>query len=110
VVSPKEIHSLEITLAEYLAAGQGTPVQVIDVRDPDEWDAGHMAEAMLLPLSDLEQRRHELDPAAPVVLVCRSGRRSLVAAEYLQTVGFGNARSLSGGMIAWAAAGLPIAR
>jgi rhodanese-related sulfurtransferase len=45
-----------------------------------------------------------------VVLVCRSGRRSLVAAEYLQTVGFGNARSLSGGMIAWAAAGLPIAR
>jgi rhodanese-related sulfurtransferase len=103
-------HPLEITITEYLTTCQQTPTQVIDVREPEEWDAGHMAEATLIPLGDLEQRRHELDPAAPVVIVCRSGRRSLIAADYLAQMGFRHARSLAGGMIAWAAAGQPIAR
>ncbi len=83
---------------------------MIDVREQDEWDAGHLAEATLLPLGELEQRRHELDPAAPVVIVCRSGRRSLVAADYLHRLGFPEARSLAGGMIAWAATGQPVER
>lgn len=110
MVSPTEIHPLEITLADYLATGRGTPVQVIDVREQEEWDAGHMAEATLVPLGDLEQRRNELDPSVPVVIVCRSGRRSLIAAEYLDQLGFNNARSLAGGMIAWAEASQPVAR
>src|SRR5688500_6067549 len=105
-----ETHPLEITLAEYLTRWRGTSTQVIDVREPEEWDAGHLAEATLMPLGELEQRRHELDPAAPVVVVCRSGRRSLVAADYLRRVGFEHARSLAGGMTAWAAAGQPSAR
>lgn len=103
-----ETHPLEITITEYFAIRQQIPTQVIDVRERDEWDGGHMAEAMHLPLGELEQRRHELDPAAPLVLVCRSGRRSLVAADYLRQMGFPGARSLAGGMIAWAEAGLPV--
>ena len=103
-------HPLEITITEYLATRQQTPTQVIDVREPDEWDAGHLAEATLIPLGELAERRHELDPAAPVVIVCRSGRRSLVAAEYLQQLRFPEARSLAGGMIAWSAAGQPVER
>jgi rhodanese-related sulfurtransferase len=110
MVASTETHPLEISLAEYLAARQGPAVQVIDVREQEEWDAGHMAEATLVPLGDLERRRHELDPAAPVVIVCRSGRRSLVAADYLDQVGFSKARSLAGGMIAWVEADQPIAR
>ncbi len=110
MVLPTGIHPLEITLAEYLVARRGAPVQVIDVREREEWDAGHLAEATLVPLGELEQRRHELDPTAPVVIVCRSGRRSLVAADYLQQAGFRGARSLAGGMIAWAAAGQPVER
>lgn len=110
MVSPTEIHPLEITLADYLAAWRGTPVQVIDVREQEEWDAGHMAEATLMQLGELETRRNELDPSVPTVIVCRSGRRSLIAAEYLDQLGFSNARSLAGGMIAWAEASQPIAR
>jgi rhodanese-related sulfurtransferase len=101
---------LEITIAEYLAARPEEPARVIDVREPEEWDAGHLAEATLIPLGELEAHRHEIDPATPVVIVCRSGRRSLLAAEYLRQVGFDRARSLAGGMIAWAAAGQPVER
>ena len=110
MVASTETHRLEISLAEYLAARQGSAAQVIDVREQEEWDAGHMAEATLIPLAELEQRRHELDPTAPVVIVCRSGRRSLIAADYLDQVGFSKARSLAGGMLAWVEAGHPIAR
>jgi rhodanese-related sulfurtransferase len=100
----------ELSLAEYLTRWQSQPIQVIDVRERDEWYSGHMPEATLVPLSELEQRRNELDPARPVVIVCRSGRRSLVAARYLAHSGFAAARSLAGGMIAWAAAGQPVER
>jgi rhodanese-related sulfurtransferase len=110
MVAETKTHPLEITLAEYLTGWRETPAQVIDVREPEEWGAGHLAEATLMPLGDIERRRHELDPAAPVVIVCRSGRRSLVAADYLHQLGFNHARSLAGGMIAWAAACQPIVR
>lgn len=110
MVASTETHPLEITLAEYLGTWQRLPVQVIDVREQEEWEDGHMAEAKLVPLGELEQRRNELDPAAPVVIVCRSGRRSLVAADYLQRMGLHHARSLAGGMIAWAEASQPMAR
>jgi rhodanese-related sulfurtransferase len=105
-----ETHPLEITLAEFLASWRGKPVQIIDVREREEWDAGHLAEATFMPLGDLEQRRNELDPTAPVMIVCRSGRRSLLAAEYLHRLGFKDARSLAGGMLAWAHAGQPVER
>ncbi|MCA9863192.1 MAG: MBL fold metallo-hydrolase [Thermomicrobiales bacterium] len=101
---------LEITLREYLAARSGAPLQVVDVRGQDEWSSGHLQEARLVPLDQLPARQHELDPGLPVVTVCRSGRRSLEAASYLREQGFANARSLAGGMIAWAAANQPVMR
>lgn len=110
MISTSETQPQEITLSEYLTDWRGKPIQVIDVREREEWDTGHMPEATLVPLSELEQRRNELDPATPVVIVCRSGRRSLVAAEYLAQLGFRTARSLAGGMIAWADADQSIAR
>lgn len=102
--------SLEISLAEYLGSRSGTPLQVIDVRGQDEWNGGHLREAQLVPLDQLAARRHELNPALPVVTVCRSGRRSLEAASYLREQGFAHARSLAGGMIAWSAANQPVMR
>jgi hydroxyacylglutathione hydrolase len=101
---------LEITLGEYLASRTDAPVQVVDVRGQDEWDDGRMREARLVPLDQLALRQHELDPALPVVTVCRSGRRSLEAAVYLREQGFAGARSLAGGMIAWSAANQPVRR
>ncbi len=105
-----EHDDLEITVAEYLRDWQAPGVRVVDVREQEEWDAGRMAGAALVPLGDLETRLGELDPAAPTVVVCRSGRRSLVAAEYLKAIGFARPVSLAGGILAWAEAGLPVER
>lgn len=101
---------LEITIPEFLRDWQARGIQLIDVREPDEWGAGRMAGATLIPLGELEVRTGELDPGTPTVLVCRSGRRSLVAAEYLKAVGFSRPVSLAGGMLAWDKSGQPVER
>ncbi len=84
---------------EELAGG----VQVVDVREPAEFDAelGHLAGALLLPLGDLMARCGELDRARPVVTVCRSGTRSARAAVLLGRAGFGQVANLAGGMLRW---------
>lgn len=81
-------------------------VQVIDVRRPHEWEAGRIEAAVHIPLDELPERLGEVDPGRPVVAVCRTGNRSARAAELLRERGF-DARNLDGGMMAWAAGGLP---
>ena len=80
-------------------------VQVLDVRYPNEWEAGRIDGTLHIPGDDLADRVDELDKDRPVVTVCRSGSRSQRAAEWLQGEGF-NAENLEGGMQAWAEAGL----
>lgn len=82
-------------------------VQIVDVRYPNEWDAGHIDGAVHLPVDDLAERAGKMDPGRPVITVCRTGDRSTAAAETLRTDGF-VAESLDGGMEAWARDGLPI--
>ena len=82
-------------------------VQVIDVRWPNEWEAGRIAGALHIPLDELEDRLDEIDPDRQVVTVCRTGERSARAAEQLRAEGL-QAENLDGGMLAWAAAGLLI--
>jgi rhodanese-related sulfurtransferase len=100
----------EVSVAEFVEEGGTEAVQVVDVREPNEWRTGHMPRAVLMPLDDLDARCRELDPRRPVVTVCRSGQRSLDAAQQLRAAGFRDARSLAGGMIAWHEAGLPVER
>ena len=90
------------TLAARLA-----DVQVLDVRYPNEWDAGRIHGARHIPLDDLEDRVDEVDRDRPVVTVCRSGDRSGRAAEWLRGEGV-DAENLDGGMQAWADSGLPV--
>jgi rhodanese-related sulfurtransferase len=85
-----------------------TTIQFVDVREPDEWAAGRIAEAVLIPLGDLPARARELDPARPVVVVCRSGNRSATATDFLLRSGFRDVKNLVGGMIAWGKAGYPM--
>lgn len=99
---------LEISIEQYVRDWQATPHVLLDVREQDEWDAGHAEAATLIPLGDLESRVGELDSAMPVAIICRSGRRSFVAAEYLKNLGFVNPVSVAGGMIAWVQAGHPV--
>ncbi len=82
-------------------------VQVLDVRYPNEWEAGRIDGARHVPLDQLEDRRDEIDGSRPVVTVCRSGARSAQAADRLRDEGF-DAENLDGGMLAWADAGLPV--
>jgi rhodanese-related sulfurtransferase len=80
---------------------------LLDVREPDEWQAGHAPQALHVPLAALAARVDQLDEATPIVAVCRVGGRSERAAGALLQRGF-DAVNLTGGMQAWAAAGLPV--
>jgi rhodanese-related sulfurtransferase len=80
-------------------------VQLVDVRQPHEWEAGHIAEATHIELAELPAQVDTLDRARPVVLVCRSGARSAMATAALTQAGF-DAHNMAGGMLDWTAAGL----
>lgn len=83
-------------------------VQVLDVREDDEWTAGRIDGAVHIPLGELESRVDELDRNRPVVTVCRSGGRAGKAAEFLSGAGL-NAEIMDGGMTQWAKDKLPFA-
>lgn len=85
----------------------GEEASILDVREPDEWQAGHIDGALHIPLDELPGRLAELPPAGPLVVTCRSGGRSSRATAYLQGLGI-DAANLDGGMKAWAAAGRPM--
>jgi len=78
---------------------------LLDVRNPDEWNdpLGHIEGARQIPLPELSVRAGEIEAwkDRPVVIVCRSGRRSRLAAEELSGLGFRQLFNLEGGMIAW---------
>lgn len=80
---------------------------VIDVREPDEWAAGHAPTARLIPLSQVESRLDELRAESTPLIVCRSGGRSNAVTQMLNARGI-NAVNLAGGMQAWGQAGLPV--
>ena len=83
---------------------------LLDVRENDEWAAGHAPEAVHVPMGQVAQRLDELTtmfPDRPVYVVCRSGGRSARVTAYLQQVGW-DAVNIDGGMRAWAAANRPM--
>ena len=79
---------------------------LLDVREQDEWDAGHAAGAVHIPLGEVPARSGELDAEVPLIVICRSGARSARATEWLNQNGF-DAVNLEGGTMAWVQAGLP---
>lgn len=87
-------------------------VRVVDVREPDEFTGplGHVAGAVNLPLGTLPGRLAEIGAGTPVVLVCRTDRRSVKAAALLREAGVRDVRILRGGMEAWNRRGLPVGR
>ncbi|MGZ5319291.1 MAG: rhodanese-like domain-containing protein [Actinomycetota bacterium] len=79
---------------------------VLDVRDPYEWQAGHIDGAVLVPLSALAGKVGTIDRGRPVAVVCRSGNRSRAAVRFLKANGV-DAHNVSGGMVAWSTHRLP---
>lgn len=80
---------------------------LLDVREDDEWQAGHIEGAQHVPLGQLAGRLDEVPKERTVVAVCRSGQRSGVAARGLGQRGYA-AENLEGGVTAWTRAGLPL--
>ncbi|MFD3444863.1 rhodanese-like domain-containing protein [Microbacteriaceae bacterium 4G12] len=77
---------------------------LLDVRENDEWEAGHSAAAHFLPMSQLQERVDEVPSDVPVLVICRSGARSAAVTGALRQAGY-DATNVTGGMQAWRAAG-----
>jgi sulfur-carrier protein adenylyltransferase/sulfurtransferase len=77
-------------------------IKVIDVREPDEYQIAHVTGVPLIPLGTLPQRFTELDPNQTLYVHCKSGLRSLKAVQFLKEQGFKYAKSVKGGILAWA--------
>jgi rhodanese-related sulfurtransferase len=83
-------------------------VVILDVREQDEWDAGHIPGALFIPMSEIQGRLSEVPKDKTVIVQCRSGNRSSQVTDYLQQQGYTNIRNMAGGLNAWQAAGLPV--
>jgi rhodanese-related sulfurtransferase len=81
---------------------------LLDVRDPDEWEAGHAPDATHVPMMQIPARMAELPDDRDVVVVCRVGARSAQVVSFLMAHGHARAANLDGGMYAWEAAGRPV--
>ena len=100
----------QIGAAELHDAMRRESVQVFDVREPAEWDAGHIPDVPNIPLTHLAEESASLSMARPVVVHCQSGARSAIAASMLASRGFRDVRNLAGGIAGWRQAGLPTNR
>ena len=83
---------------------------VIDVREPAEWSAGHIANARHIVLNQIEKRLSEIEKfkSRPVIVCCASGNRSATACGMLRKAGFEKVFNLAGGINAWNEASLPV--
>ncbi len=113
----------EIDVHQLSAVVTGHEIVLIDVREPDEFAAGHIAHSLNYPRGVLEMRIHQHPKVAaicdtlqaltaladePIYLLCRSGARSVLAAQSLQAMGFTKVYSISGGFQAWLDGGYPV--
>jgi rhodanese-related sulfurtransferase len=98
----------EIDHQSAAAAHRAGTALFVDVREPDEWEAGHIPGAVHIPLGDLPFRLAELPPTRDLILVCHSGGRSFAATAFLLQNRYPRAVNLEGGMVAWQAADHPI--
>lgn len=100
-----EQHEVAVREAQRL---QQEGAQLIDVREPSEFAAGHAKGARNIPLNQLANRLSELHSSRPVLVICQSGSRSQTAQKLLQRQKIEHVLNVRGGTGAWRAAGLPI--
>ncbi|MGA9284317.1 MAG: rhodanese-like domain-containing protein [Solirubrobacteraceae bacterium] len=86
---------------------RGEQVQVVDVREPYEREAGHIADTRHIPMVELTSRAAEIDRELPVVFYCRVGSRSDMAAQAFRASGY-IAMSMRGGLVRWANENRPL--
>jgi len=92
---------------------QATPGAILlDVRTPGEFSQGHLPQSTLLPVQVLESKAAQAlpDKSAPIFVYCRTGQRSAVATQMLQSMGYTNVVNMLGGIVKWAGEGKPLTR
>ncbi len=109
VLQPRGKRASALQVTQLINRGKTT---ILDVRTAEEFAKAHLRDAKNIPLADLTARIGELDKskARSVVVVCQSGARADKATRQLAAAGFDDVVSLDGGMTAWQAAGLPVAK
>ena len=96
----------EVTVEAARTRADGGAV-VLDVREPDEWHAGHVEGSLWIPMGEVAARQAELPDDRPLVVICRSGARSGKVVGALVQAGY-DAVNVTGGLKAWVAAGFPV--
>jgi rhodanese-related sulfurtransferase len=98
------------TLQAKLNAGEN--ILVLDVREAEEFKAGHIEDAVNIPIRSLMKNVSQLpkDKGAPVVVVCKSGIRAAYGTMALKLLGYTNVKDLQGGMLAWEKDALPVVK
>lgn len=91
-------------VAELLAAGS---IQLVDIREPYEWEAGRIPGARFLTMGELTAQAETIHRETPVVFYCRVGGRSAMAANAFRRAGY-EAYTMTGGLVEWAAQGRPL--
>ena len=96
------VESMDATyVKKFIDENKQGSVTILDVRQPKEYESGHIPGAKLIPLPDVKDRMDEIDSEKPVVVYCAIGGRSRVAAQMLSGKGFSKVYNLSGGIKAW---------
>jgi rhodanese-related sulfurtransferase len=90
------------------AAAVGDDAYLLDVRESDEWEAGHVPGSHHLPMHEIPARLDDLPDDREIVVACRVGGRSAQVVAYLRANGRENVTNLDGGLMAWAAHGRPL--
>lgn len=99
---------LEIDAATAAALQKQPDVLLIDVREPDEYNAGHIPGVTLIPMGEVPDRLSEIPQDKTVIVTCRSGNRSGQITDFLREQGYKNVHNMQGGIVAWEQAGLPV--
>lgn len=92
----------EISPTEFVARRErGDDLLLLDVREPHELAIASVPGVVHIPMAHVPERLGELDPAREIVVLCRSGGRSLQVARFLESRGYGSVANLTGGTLAW---------
>ncbi len=98
----------EIAVGALAKANPGHDLTILDVREPVEWDTGHVPGALLISLGSLRERLPTIPRSAPVAVICEAGVRSCTAASILQAAGFSKVANVPAGTSGYRRAGLPL--
>jgi len=108
ILAKKEPVQLSVEEVAEILKSQKVSYTILDVRTKEEFDAGHLDTAVLIPVDDLEARYSELAKNKPVIVYCKSGSRSAKAAAILVSKGFSQVNNMTGGITAWTGKGYPV--